>query len=316
MRKLLMILIMSVLPAAMVLGGPLLKSQVSSTANWVVHSDYEKFNQTQIGQLIRAELAKWGIEQKLLDFKTVFSFHPIDDVRDVTIYGTGDDKEKAVALIEGNFDREKLVALVRMNPEYEEIAYGDIVVHHWVDEKKRDPNGAGQQMYGCIFNGDLVVLSSGLEAVKLAVDVLNGSAANAAGDMFNQPALDAEGAFFQVAANNVGGIAQKQTAWWLKQTDALDMVIGEAEGTFYIDLSLRAKTQEVAQNVNKILDGIIALMTLAGDEQPVLAELAKKLQLSCLEKTVAVHFESEPERVLSFLKEQWEKKKKGKSRQQ
>jgi len=317
MRKLLMVLIMSVLPAATALGGPLLKSQVSSTANWVVHSDYERFNETQIGQLIRAELANQGIEQKLLDFKTVFSFHPIDDVRDVTIYGSGDDKEKGVVLIEGNFDSEKLVALVRMNAEYEVIAYGDIVVHSWVDEKKRDPDGAGQQMYGCIFNDDLVVLGSGLEAVKLAVDVLNGSAANAAGDMFNQPALNAEGAFFQVAANNVDEIAQQQQqAASLKQTDELGMVIGEVEGTLYIDLSLRAKTEEVAQNVHKILDGIIALMTLAGDEKPVLAELAKKLQLSCVDKTVAIHFESESEAILSFLKEQWEKEKQEKSQQQ
>jgi len=147
--------------------------------------------------------------------------------------------------------------------------------------------------------------------------VLNGSAANAAGDIFNQPALNAEGAFFQVAANNIDEIAQQQQqAASLKQTEQLGMVIGEVEGTLYIDLSLKAKTEEVAQNVHKMLDGIIALMALAGDEEPVLAELAKKLQLSCVDKTVAIYFESESEKIISFLKEQWEKKNQEKSQEQ
>lgn len=315
MRMLVSVLIVSVLLAAVpVQGGPLLKSQVSADANWVVHADYDLFNKTIIGQLIRAELASLGLEEKLeeklQDFKTIFSFHPLDDIRDVTLYGSGDDREKAVVLIEGDFDQDTLVALVRMNAEYEEIEYGDVVVHSWVDENKKDPSKAGQRMYGCVPKDDLVVMGAGLEALKQAVDVLNGSAANAADGVFDQAALDTTGAFFQVAANAVSDVAEHQNnAALLKQADKLGVVIGEVEGTFYVDLTLSAKSEEIAQNLKKVLEGMIAFLTLAGSEQPVLAELAKKLELSTADNIVAIRFESDSAAIISFLKEQWEAKR-------
>jgi len=239
----------------------------------------------------------------------MFSFHPIDDIRNVTLYGNGHDRQKAVALFEGSFDQNKLVALVRLNAEYEEIEYGDIIVHSWVDENKKDPNAPGQRMYGCIYNDDRVILGAGLDAVKQAVDVLKGSTPNAADGVFNQAALNKVGAFFQVAANAVGDIAENNNeAEMLEQTDEFGGVVGEDDGQLYVNLSLRAKSEEDAQNVKKMLEGMIAFLTLAGNKEPVLAELAKKLDVSLIDRTITVYFHAEPDALMSFLKEQWDKK--------
>lgn len=311
MRKLMMVLIASVLLAAgTVLGGPIEIKQLSSSANWVAHADYEQFINTRIGQLIREELTRQGLEEKLKDFATLFGFHPLNDVRDFTVYGNGQDREKAVVLIDGRFDADKLVALVRMNPEYKEIGHGKIVVHSWVDENQRDADGnAGQRMYGCMYNDDLVVMSAGLEAVKQAVNVLNSPTENVTDSIVSRSVLDAKGAFFQVATNNLSQIIQQnQQAAVLKQTDELSLVFGETEGNFYIDLSLKAKSEQAAQSISKMLGGIIAFSTLSGEEQPKLAELAKNVKLSCEQKTVQVHFESNSQAFFEFLKEQWEKK--------
>ncbi|MBA7660493.1 hypothetical protein ES703_68495 [subsurface metagenome] len=299
---------LTALPA---LGGPLVKSRVSSSANWVAHVDIEQFNNTQIGRLIREELRNQGVEEDLTNFANLFSFHPLDDVRNVTAYGQGQNPEKAVVLIEGKFDKEQLLMVLRFNPSYEEAEYGDIVIHSWVDEKKQDPNDSNVgKMYGCFYNDELVVMGAGLEAVKQAVDVLNGSARNAASGVFNQAALNAKGAIFTAAANNVGEVVgEEPEAAVLRQADQLGLAIGESEGKFYIDLSLTVKSEEAAQAISKIAEGIIAFATLASEEQPKLAELAKKLKLSCEQNTVRVHFESDAEAVVQFLKEQWEKKK-------
>ncbi|MHC4556702.1 MAG: hypothetical protein ACYTFW_03840 [Planctomycetota bacterium] len=312
MRQLMMVLIVGMLIiAGPVLGGPLEKKQVVSSANWVVHADYEQFINTRIGQLIREELTKQGLDEKLKDFTALFGFHPLNDVRDVTIYGNGQDREKAVVLIEGRFDTDKLVSLVRMNPDYEEIGYGSIVVHSWIDENQRDADSnVGQKMYGCMYKDDLVVMSAGLEAVKKAVDVFNGSTENVTNSTLSQRILDAKGAFFQVAANSVSQIVeQNQQTAVLRQTDELSLFIGETEGNFYIDLDLKAKSEQAAQNISKMLDGIIAFAALAEEEQPKLAELAKKLRFSCALNTVQIHFESNSQAVFEFLKEQWEKKR-------
>jgi len=308
MKKLMMVLMMSVLLAAVpVLGGPLVKSRVSGSANWVAHVDIERFNSTQIGRLIREELRNQGMEENLTNFANVFSFHPLDDVRNVTIYGQDQKPEKAVVLIEAKFDKERLLTVLRFNPSYEETKYGDIVIHSWVDEKKQDPNDSNVgRMYGCFYNDELVVMGAGLEAVKQAVDVLNGSAENAASDVFNQASLNAKGAFFQVAANNVGEVVgEEPEAAALKQTSELSLAIGEFENNFYVDLDLKAKSEEAAQAISKILDGIIAFATLAGEEQPKLAELAKKVELSCVQNTIQIRFKASSETVFSFLKEQW-----------
>ena len=309
-RSISMVMVSVLLAGASVLGGPVDKSQVSIGANWVAHVDTEQFNKSKIGQLIRQELENVGLIEKMNDFATIFSFHPLNDVRDVTLYGRGKDREKAVVLVDGRFDKEHLLALLRMNPEYDEIQYGDITLYKWLhEEKKEDGDKKGHLMYGCFHTADMVVMSAGLDTVKNAIDVLNGSAENAFSNVFGQAALDATGAIVQVAANELGNTVEDEArAAALKKSDKLGLVVGEADGTLYLNVRLTAKSAEAAENIKKMLEGIIAFMNLAGEEQPMLAELAKKVQVLCEQDTVEVHFEAASELLVQFLKEEWERK--------
>jgi uncharacterized protein YjbJ (UPF0337 family) len=308
MKKLLMVLVTGILVLeSSTLAGPLVLEQVSGGASWVVHANQEQFKKTQTGQLIRKEMVNLGIEDNLSNFAMVFSFHPLDDVRDVTIYGTAKDPEKAVALIDGFFDKERILSLLRMNPRYQEIQYGDIALHQWIDENQKDPN---KLMYGCFYKDDLIVMSAGLDAVKQQVDVLKGKAKCTTGEIFNQAVLAANGAFFQAVGKRVGELIGEQEdpqAAALKQTDQLGIVVGESEGDFYIDLGLIAKSADAAQAITQILEGIIAFVSLPNQETPLLAEMAKKVKVSCELNKVQIRFESEPEAVVQFLKEQWQK---------
>jgi hypothetical protein len=315
MKKLLMVLALTMLLVeGSVLAGTLAMEQVGGSANWVVHANQEQFKNTQTGRLIRKEMVELGIEEGLTNFATIFSFHPLDDVRDVTIYGTGKDREKAVVLIDGFFDKERILSLLRMNPRYKEIKHSDIILHQWLDENQKDPN---QMMYGCFYKNDLIVMSSGLDAVKQELDVLNGKAKSSSGEIFSQAALSAKGAFFQAAGKRVGEmVGQDPQAAALKQSDQLGLAIGEADGTFYIELGLTAVSEEAAGAITKMLDGIIAFVSLPNEAQPKLPELAKKVKINCQDKTVKVKFESEPEVVVQFLKEEWQKNQQKESKTQ
>lgn len=310
-----MVMVSVLLAGASVLGGPIDKSQVSAGANWVAHVDTEQFNKSKIGQLIREELERIGVMEKLNDFATIFAFHPLNDVRDVTIYGNGKDREKAVVLVDGTFDKERLLALIGMNPEYGEIPYGDITLYKWLHEEKQgSEDSESHLMYGCFYTADMVVMSAGLEMVKNAVDVLKGTATNAVSGVFSQAALDAKGAILQVAANAVGEtVGDEPQAAALRQTKELGIVAGEADGKLYVNVRLTAKSEEAAENVKKMLDGMIAFLTLAGEEQPKLAELVQKVEVSRAQNTVEVHFESDSESLVKFLEEEWERKQKEES---
>ena len=309
MKKTTTVLILSVLIAAgSVLGGPLLNTQVSSSANWVVHADYDRFRSTEIGKLIADELEILGIAEKLRNFAAVYSFHPLNDIRGVTLYGNGDNRQKAVVLIDGDFDKEKLVALVSMNPEHEQLEYGRIQIHGWVDENNHKRDGSPQKMYGCFYSETLLILSAGLDATTQAIDVLNGAAACATPDSLSTAGINADNAFFRVAARAVDKMAEQEPkAAMLKQADEIALVIGEANGRFYLDMGLKAKSQEDAENIRKMADGLIAFAKLAGQEKPKLAELVAKLQLSRTEENIRLSFESDSRDLFDLLKEQWQK---------
>ena len=160
-------------------------------------------------------------------------------------------------------------------------------------------------------------MSAGLDAVKQAVDILKGSAENAAGRSFDLEAQANKGVFFQSMASGVGEMAgQEQRAAVLRQTDELGLIIGEDEGKVYCSLGLSAKTAEVAQNVNKILGGMIAMASLAGEDKPKLAELARLLKPSCQGNTVRLRFDLDSQSLFDFLKEQWQRQQEQKDKVQ
>ena len=271
MKKLVILLLLCGLglPA---FGGPLAKEQVAASANWVVHLDYDQFSQSKLGELIRDEMMEKGLEAKLLEFEQTFSFHPIDDVKNVTVYGQGEDKTKAVVLIQGSYDKQTLLGLVRLKASYEEIREGNLVIHSWIDENKNE------RAYGTFYDGDQVLLAGSVEAVKLGVAVLNGTEKNAQEEnSFSLPATKGPGAILLAAAKDVSTMANHKNALILKQTDELTLVLGEANEEFYIDVDLQAKTEGAAVAVGQMAQGLIAVGVLAGKNHPELAELAASI---------------------------------------
>ena len=156
----------------------------------------------------------------------------------------------------------------------------------------------------------MIVLGSAIDIVKQAVDVLDGSAPNAAAGAFKQKQLNTKGAFFQVAANALNDLAEhKNEAALFEQTDEFGGAIGENDGQFYINLSLRAESEEVAQNIKKMLEGLVAFLSLAGNEQAALVELAANLKLDNVDRAVTINLESDSEAVFAFLKNLWQTQK-------
>ncbi len=120
--------------AGAAVAAPLNRNIVSGKANWVAHLDLEKLNQTEIGRMIRAQLNETGDAAKLDQFKTIASFHPLDDIRNVTIYGRGKDKANAVAIFEAAFNKDTLLGLLRLNAAFSETAYGSHMIRSWIDD--------------------------------------------------------------------------------------------------------------------------------------------------------------------------------------
>ncbi len=286
---------------------PLQKAEISPTANWALHADLDKFRSSTFGKLLLAELKAQGVEEKMQSFATIFSFNPLTDIRGVTLYGKGKDRNNAVAVVDGQFDPDKLLTIVRMNAQYQEIPYQSATLHRWLNEDQK--KGTSELMYGYIHKGRQVVVSSGLDALKGAVDTLNRPATGTSTGLISQIPQGDSGAFLQIGAVNIGDIVgQDPKAAILQQADSLSLSAGENADRLFIGLRLQGQTPEVADNVLKMAQGVVAMAQLAAQEQPKLSELAKNVTITRDDKIVQGRFEATAQSVFAFLKEQWQKK--------
>jgi hypothetical protein len=279
-------------------------ANVGADANFVVHADLDQFRSTDFGKIILARLDELGISEKLQNFAKVFSFNPLNDVRDVTIYGQDKDEHKTVILISGRFDQERLLALFRLNPEYGEEVYEGITLRRWHDDKK------GGMMYGCFYTDDLVVMSSGEGTAKRAIDVLKGNYGHADATTFNQPALSEGAAFIRIAVRNFEGLAKadKEHPVVMKQIQSLYAGAGESGQQFNASATLRAKSPEAAQGITKVIEGLVALVVLSGEENIQLSETAKKVLITCEDNIVQIRLSDSPQAIAGMIAERMENK--------
>ena len=301
--KLGMVLVLAL--AATSFAAPLNKATISSNAEWVLHLDSEGFLKTKLAQLIRAELAAQGLEQKLAEFKAVFSFHPIDDIRNVTIYGQGKDPSKGVVLVQGNFDQAKLDSMIRMNSTFKSADYGKYAIDSWIDEK----NPAGPRIYGCWHGTDRLMLSQGEDTMKTALNVLDGKADTAVGKtLVSEPV---KGAFLTISAEKIGEIVKgDQNAAVFQQAQRLNLALGEKEGRCFITGALATKSADEATTINQALQGMLAFVKLATQEKmPKVTGLANAMKIVAENESVGLHFEWDSADLIAILKQAGEIKK-------
>jgi hypothetical protein len=302
-------LCLAVVPAS---GGPLQKNEIHPAANWVAHADVEAFRSSGLGKLILAELQAQGLEEKLQVFAAVFSFNPLKDVRGVTLYGKGKDRNQAVVLIDGQFDAERLLAVVRSNAQYKEIPHQGVILHQWLNEEKKGDQTTSQILYGYIHGGRQIVISAGLEALKQAADTLKTPAGGAASPLLGQIPASGNGMFLLIVATGVGEVVgDEPQAAVFKQANLLTLTAGQTAENVSIDLNLQGASPEVADGMVQMFQGLVAAISLAGQEQPKLSELAKGVTVSRADKTAQVRFAAPAQAVFEFVKQQLEQKGQG-----
>lgn len=311
-----------------IFAGPIDKGQVSKDAKWVAHLDNDQLGKSVIGGLIRQNLEQTGALAEMEDFNALFSFDPFVDINDITIYGREKDKDKFVVIFDGNFDKEELLKIVPPDMQHEVINYGQSELHIWQGEAQANKRYMGLDLkydgeikletrqgevqindqvvnpaiYGCFYSDRLIVLSPSLDSIKSAIDVLNGTAENAGESDFIVDSYGNESIFFRAFVKGVGTIAgQEPKAAILQQTDTLELVIGESDGLFFVNVDLVTKSEEIAEAIGTMIEGILAFAVVASDNEPQVAELASKVTVLSIENSVQIRFESEPESVMELL---------------
>ncbi|KPK75516.1 MAG: hypothetical protein AMJ79_11045 [Phycisphaerae bacterium SM23_30] len=273
-------------------------AQVSAEANWLVHFDYDQFNGSTISKLVSEELAKPDVEAEIAKFVEIFSFHPLNDIRGITLYGRDDDPEKALVIIKGQFERATLLGLLDQAQNHQIIPYETFDIHSWLTDKN-------EMAYGAFFTDNTVLLASRLNSVQQGLSVLGGTLENAqVRGQFTLIQPTQQGEFFQVAATDFSHMVQDDDApYVLKNTRELNLAVGEWQGNLFFDFTCDVAEAQRAVNVANLFKGIFAVTALVFEKKlPEVTQFAQDVQIVSEGNIVYVSASINSQKVISYIK--------------
>jgi len=225
---------------------PLDPAQLPSSAKWYLHADIEAMRASDTGKAVFSHIeAEHGAQ--ILAAKRMFSLNPMTDLSGVTLFGDGK-KDRAVALIHGNFNRAHLEEIVAGAEGYSKESHAGTTVHHWQD-KGKEQNAA--------FASDTLLVFSGQPALlHEALDTLKAKPAEAA------PATPqgAGNTLVQAHANLSQIELPGDEARLLRLAETLNLGASENAGRFSFHLAAKTADGTRADQLRRICDGVFAFV--------------------------------------------------------
>jgi len=287
----------ALLAAALFLAVPAYPGTIPSTvvpegARWVAHLDMEKFVATKLYGFLEKD-GKFQIKSRDLD-----RWLKIDvprDITGVTVIGFGDGtKGDAAVVVNGKFDKPKLLSMLALDEDHKEIAHGAYTIY-----------STGDDEYGAFVNDNLVVLSESREAIQSVLDTAAGKTQNFAKSSLSASLKEVPaGAFLSGVMPDLTGLSRMNSqSKVLEQASGLFFLAQEKQDTLLVRLQVTAVSPESAKNIADIVQGIIAMGRMGGNEGDMakIASLLDGLQVKLEGKVLRLDFERPSQEIAELL---------------
>lgn len=288
------LLLIPALAAATAIADPIQPKSIPADAKWVVHLDVENLTQTKLGEFVGNEI----LDKQLAKPRAQLQQHlgiEVDwrDIQSITVFGKS---------LKKSADRQ---AVLMIRSRHDIPASLDSVVEKFAAQKpneaalqKSDEDGATvyalkNEAFGSPVGRDLFLVSKSREQLAAARRVLDGKAPNVT-NVKSFPALHQPAGGFLVAAINdafSNGIKLPPQAEGLKNAESGQIVAGEKEDRIFVNLSVNTKEAEAATKLQQVVQGLIALASLAQAENPDIQKLAQGTKVTSEDKTVQVRID-------------------------
>lgn len=298
-----------ILAAATVAINPLLANDVrtesvSAEAKWLLHLNLDAFRETSIGSYLYESVIKPRADETSMGFR-IKTEDIYEGIHAVTAYGNTfqvDTDEIGVLLVrlEQNLKSIFEAALIQ-----QEAAGGE---HPDIRMVQTDPYtvyAKGDELFAAILPRDVVVISKSLDQLVSAVDVVED----------RSPGLDesdsdfsgmarADGTYFFLATaegfNQSGAIPPQARV--LRMAEAARLALGEGSDDIFLNLTLMAQNEQVRDQLAKIVQGLLALVSLSQIDNQDLAELALSTEVESQGREVRVAVNYPVEQVLQLVR--------------
>lgn len=264
-----------VLSPSLVFAEALDLKRVPAGAVWLVHLDVDRLKAADIGAFLLEQAQDPDAARQLAAAQAVFNFDPRKDLKSLTVCGSDATEKGFVLMADGAFDAARLATIAGGEAEYAKTAHGEDTIHQWLDRQQ------GQTLFAAFPSDGRMIVGRGAEAVKGALDTLRGRA----------PAMNTrDGAALARPANNLplltAGVSFErmppgaELPPFLQGAKTARLNISELAGQVSLELALDFDQAERAAQVRDMALGLVAVAALNAQENPELAELAQRLNVS------------------------------------
>ncbi len=255
--------------------GPLKIDWVGADAKWIIHVDIEGFTGSTIGSGLLEGAEDLGIDLgDLDDLKEEIGLDPRTDLMSVTAYGSKDFEEDAVVIAVTNAQADQALAKLTASDDVqsEVIKLAGFDVHLFTD--------GGERHYVHLRTADradrrIVVLSEEEAVMADALRVLEGRAPSQATAKMPILAIKPKaGSIVFVAVNEIDLLPEIEPASEvLRLCERFTIDFGEADGTLNGSANLSAGSEEKANDIATVVQGMLALARLLANGDPDLGPL-------------------------------------------
>lgn len=282
---------------------PLDLKQVAADAKWAAHLDVDALMASTMVQKARAQMLKEHPEAEahLAMVRTIWKFDPTTDIHGITIYGSQLKKATGVAIVRAKVDQALLLERAKLAPEHRVSTYGKYELHNWIHAKGSKHERA---MTGTFFAPDVMVFGASSDEVMAALDVLDGTKPNFADKEPSLAGATPAGAILVAGVSGLGDVDLPCKSPLAKQAESLIMVIGENQGEVFVQGKLSVKQADVAQQIKTVVEGALAMATLAKSEDADAVKLISTVKVNVVDKAVTLESRGTAEAIWAQLQKE------------
>ena len=285
--------------ATVVQAEPLNPKQVSADAKWLAHVDVDAMRASSVAQKAHQQCLKQceDTEQHLAKFRKEWGMDPTKDLHGITFYGKQLKEHTGVVIVQANVDQDHLLAKVKDAPGHRAVTYGSHTLHAWTHRKGKKHE---HTVVGCFHEPRVIVFGRTIVEVSAALDVLDGKASSLAGS--NLIAEIPDGTILLAGATGLDGAELPCKSPLVKQCEMLRMVLGEHGGESFVMAKLITKSDEVADQIKAIIEGVRAMASLQHGSDADAMKIVKALKVAVADKAVAVELRVSADEVWTHLR--------------
>jgi hypothetical protein len=274
---------------------------VPSDVKWVAHLDAEACRDSHVMRAFVRECLGGEKLQKLSESSHFlpWSVVPLDQIQSITLFGSRLGMRNGVAVVQGKWDRDELVRKFKSQSGVKMAAHGEHATYSWTEHKGEDLEHVVSLAFP---KSDFMVFGSGSDLLNSALDVIDGKSASLEGKDSALTAKVPDGTVFFARA---AGLKESDVGPHLKffrLIEGFNYVASEHKGRWTEELTATATTEKVAKNLQKAMEGLVAMEALCLHSHSKLADLMDGARFTRDGRQVRCRYEGDADELARLIK--------------